>query len=139
MYNCPCRSRRPPPRRAPRGRTAGPRRPGRVYTYVCIYIYIYTHIYVYTYLCMYLFVYLFLCILGKETLVTDEYISYVSLVYYIIHAQYIVVYHIVARYGCPPWLRTNGVSTNGATAKVISFGRLGKKVRPGTFGKIEVG
>ena len=41
----------------------------------------------------------------------------------------------------PPrlWLRTNGVNTNGAGAKVMSFDRLGKKVRPGTFGKIKVG
>ena len=36
-------------------------------------------------------------------------------------------------------LRTNGVNTNGAAAKVMSFVRLGKKVRPGTFGNIEVG
>ena len=33
------------------------------------------------------------------------------------------------------WLRTNGVNTNGAAAKVMNFDRLGKKVRPGTFGK----
>ena len=39
----------------------------------------------------------------------------------------------------PLWLRTNGVSTNGASAKVMSFDGLGKKVRPGTFGMIEVG
>ena len=38
-----------------------------------------------------------------------------------------------------PWLRTNGVDTNGAAAKVRDFGRLGEKVRPGTFGKIKVG
>ena len=37
------------------------------------------------------------------------------------------------------WLRTNGVNTSGAAAKVINFDRLGKKVRPGTFGKIQVG
>ena len=36
-------------------------------------------------------------------------------------------------------LRTNGVSTDGAAAKVSSFDRLGKKVRPGTFGKITTG
>ena len=34
-----------------------------------------------------------------------------------------------------PWLRTNGVNTNGAAAKVINFDRLGKKVRPGTLAK----
>ena len=38
-----------------------------------------------------------------------------------------------------PWLRTNGVRANGAAAKVINFDRLGKKVRPGAFGKIKVG
>ena len=36
-------------------------------------------------------------------------------------------------------MRTNGVNTNGADAKVMIFERLGKKVRPGTFGKINVG
>ena len=37
------------------------------------------------------------------------------------------------------WLRTNGVNTNGAAAKVMNFDRLGKKVRPGTFGNMKVG
>ena len=37
------------------------------------------------------------------------------------------------------WLRTNGVNTNGAAAKVRLFDILGKKVRPGTLGKIKVG
>ena len=37
------------------------------------------------------------------------------------------------------WLRTNGVNTNGAAAKVMNFDRLGKKVRHGYFGKIKVG
>ena len=32
------------------------------------------------------------------------------------------------------WLRTNGVNTNGAAAKVMNFDRLRKKVRPGTLG-----
>ena len=36
------------------------------------------------------------------------------------------------------WLRTDGVNTNGAAAKVMDFDRLGKKVRPGTFRKIQV-
>ena len=36
------------------------------------------------------------------------------------------------------WLRTNGVNPNGAAAKVRNFDRLGKKVRPGTFGKINI-
>ena len=37
------------------------------------------------------------------------------------------------------WLRTNGVNTNGAAAEVIDSDRLGKKVRPGTLGKIKLG
>ena len=40
---------------------------------------------------------------------------------------------------CLSWLRTNGVNTNGAAAKVRILVRLEKKVRPGTFGKINVG
>ena len=44
---------------------------------------------------------------------------------------YIYIYSI--------WLRTHGVSTHGAAAKVTDFERLGKKVRPGTFEKIKVG
>ena len=36
------------------------------------------------------------------------------------------------------WLRTNGVNTSGAAAKVMNFDRLGKKVRPGTL-EIKVG
>ena len=31
------------------------------------------------------------------------------------------------------WLRTNGVNTKGAAAKVMSFDRLGETVRPGNF------
>ena len=38
-----------------------------------------------------------------------------------------------------PRLRTTGVNTNGAAAKVMVFDRLGKKVLPGTFGKIKLG
>ena len=38
-----------------------------------------------------------------------------------------------------PWLRTNGINTNGAAAEVMNFDRLGKKVRPVTFGKIKAG
>ena len=49
-----------------------------------------------------------------------------------------------SRYSEPPALqmsrlRTDGVNTNGAAAKVMIFDRLGKKVRPGTFGEIKVG
>ena len=38
-----------------------------------------------------------------------------------------------------PWLRTKGVNISRATAKVTYFDRLGKKIRPGTFGEIQVG
>ena len=37
------------------------------------------------------------------------------------------------------WLRTDGVNTDGAAAKVVTFDRLGKKVSPGTFYEIKVG
>ena len=37
------------------------------------------------------------------------------------------------------WLRKNGVSTNGAAAKVMNFDRLRKKAHPGTLGKIKAG
>ena len=37
------------------------------------------------------------------------------------------------------WLWANGVNTNEAAAKVMSFDRFGRKGRPGTFGKIKVG
>ena len=37
-----------------------------------------------------------------------------------------------------PWLRTTGVNTNGAAVKVMSFWRIGKKVRLGTSGEIKV-
>ena len=37
------------------------------------------------------------------------------------------------------WLRTNGVNTNGAAAKAMTFVRLGKEVRAGNFGKIQGG
>ena len=37
------------------------------------------------------------------------------------------------------WLRTNGVSTDGAAARVMNFDRLWKKVLPGTFGNTKVG
>ena len=30
---------------------------------------------------------------------------------------------------CSPWLRTNGVNTNGVAAEVMNFDRLGKHVQ----------
>ena len=40
-----------------------------------------------------------------------------------------------------PWLRTNGVNTNGAAAKVMSFDIFWRKrkVHPGTFRNIKAG
>ena len=46
---------------------------------------------------------------------------------------------VASRMADPIWLRTNGLNTNGAAAKIMNFDRLGKNVRPGTFGKIKVG
>ena len=40
--------------------------------------------------------------------------------------------------GGEPWLRTNGVNTNGAAAKELILADWVKKVRPGTSGKIKV-
>ena len=37
------------------------------------------------------------------------------------------------------WLRANGHNTNGAAGKIVSVDGLGKKVRPGIFGKLNVG
>ena len=42
------------------------------------------------------------------------------------------------RAGLAFWLRTNGVNTTGVAAKVMNSDRLGKKVRPGTFGNIAI-
>ena len=46
------------------------------------------------------------------------------------------VYIYIYTYDC---CGQHGVNTNGAAAKVMDFVRLGKKVRPGTFGRITVG
>ena len=45
----------------------------------------------------------------------------------------VVFYYVRLRFG------QIGVSTNVAAAKVMSFDRLGKQVRPGTSGNIKVG
>ena len=70
-----------------------------VYTYIIIYIYIHLYMYMYMCVCMYM---------------------YNTCVYIYI---YIYMYTYVVA-----WLRTNGINTNGASAKVMSFDRLGKKV-----------
>ena len=38
---------------------------------------------------------------------------------------------------CIVCLLANGINTNGAAAKVMTFSRLGKKVRPGIFENTE--
>ena len=55
-----------------------------------------------------------------------------------IERLYIYIYICIKRVRTC-WLRTHGVNTHGVAAKVINFDVLGKKVRPGTFGKIKVG
>ena len=58
----------------------------------------------------------------------------------ITYNMYICIYiYIYVAVSGASWLRTNGVNTNGAAAKVMNFDRLGKKVHPGTLEKIKVG
>ena len=61
---------------------------------------------------------------------------------------YIYIYVRIYVYTCFPYLAYAkrilvadkwGRLYNGAAAKVIIFDRLGKRVRPGTFGNIKVG
>ena len=59
---------------------------------------------------------------------------YISLSLYIYIYIYMYVYVYIYIY-----IYIYMVNTNGAAEKVMSFDRLGKKVRPGTFGNIEVG
>ena len=42
---------------------------------------------------------------------------------------------VVVVLGDVPWVRTNGVNTNGAAAKAMNFDRLGKKVRLALLGR----
>ena len=79
-----------------------------------IYISLSIYIYIYIYICIYIYIYIYI---------------YIIMVLQLQEGGIDVV----------PWLRRNGVNTNGAAAKVINFDRLGKKVRPSTSGKIKVG
>ena len=76
---------------------------------MCIYIYIYRCLNIYIYIYIYTYTY----------------------IYVHVHATRAPEPHL--------WSRTNGANTNGAATKVINFDRVGKKVRPGTFGKIKAG
>ena len=49
--------------------------------------------------------------------------------------MYIYIYMYTYMYSVCIWFWTNGVNTHGAAAKAKNFDRLGKKVRPGTFGR----
>ena len=79
-----------------------------------MYIYIY-HMHIHTYIYIYIYIHTYTCTyMHRYRAVTRTAM-------------------VVAR------LRTNGVSTSGAVAKVTNFDGLVKKVRPGIFGKIKVG
>ena len=92
-----------------------------IYIYVCIYrererdVYVSVHIYIYIYIHMYMYA----CICMHV---------YVCMYMYI----YIYIYRsfsAVLLPGFTPWLRTNGINTNGVAAKITMFYRLGKNVR----------
>ena len=129
---------------------------------MCMYIYIERDVYIYIY------TYTYICIQRGMRYIIYIYI-YMRATQYIYIYIYIEIYIILlTRIFCPrrSWrfigghtcvrrdnggickgaelcgvegLRTNGVSTNGAAAKIINFDRLGKKARPGSFGKTKVG
>ena len=85
-----------------------------------IYIYIYMHIYIYIYIFSYLFIYNMF--FGAQ----------------VCPSTFPMPIRMHARTHI--WLRTSGVNTNGAGAKVMTnFDRLEKKVRPGTLGEIKIG
>ena len=46
-----------------------------------------------------------------------------------LRAWVVVVVGLLDGHALAPWLRTNGVNTNGVAAKVMNCDRLGKKVR----------
>ena len=150
-WRCPSRCSHSRTPSAPEGRPAAPAKLWRWYVYMYIYIYIY------------------MCILtglvwssnsnsnsnrnSSQNIIrksTDIQQSLRSLrtriyIYSNAHATNIFIW-ATSRHGpsswksvAAAWLRTNGVNTNGAAAKVMIFDRFGKKLRPGTFGNIQVG
>ena len=86
---------------------------------------------------LYIYIMYVICIFLSLSLST--YLSiyiYIYMYIYIYICIYIYIYALYDRLACASsWLRTNGVNTNGASAKVMNFVRLGEKARPGTFGK----
>ena len=82
-------------------------------------MYVYIYIYIYAYIYIYIYIYI-----GREICVYGVIVIVIT----------IVIVIVIVTICCKVlWLRTNGVSTNGAAAEVASFDGLGKKVRPGTF------
>ena len=93
-----------------------------IYTYMYISIYIYTHIYthmhIYIYIYIYRYMYMYMYIYARrvgQSFFLDRLI------------------HSTGRAFSISWLRTNGVNTNGATAKVMHFDRLGETCTPWHF------
>ena len=97
-----------------------------------MYIYIYIYIYIDTYICISLYIHIYIYIYMYVSLSLYIYI-YIYICMYNIYI-YIYMYTYIQR-ELYRYLRTNGVNTHGAVAKVMNSDRLGKKVRPGTFGK----
>ena len=94
--------------------------------HACIYIYIYIYIYFHTD--------------GFPPPLRSASFSHISLCYTTAREStaFLAGWHTTA-VRAAGWLRTAGVNTHGAAAKVMVFDSLGKKVRPGTFGKVKVG
>ena len=140
-----------------------------IYIYICIYVYIYIytyntyiHIYIYIYTHRGIFESQHSCDAPSSVLTyvpldmllhrtTAWIIVLIVIVIIIITTMIIIIATVINNNSrsrawaqdqtglCSSWLRTTGVNTNGAAAKVINFDRLGKKVHPGTLRKITVG
>ena len=129
-----------------------------IYIYACTYIHIYIYIYIYIVIYVYIYIYIYICIcVFRRVRDRHKLLHYSPLVKKTCVRQVVLddwfSLSAAGARGCGGWtsaaegsaaarclwLRTNGVNTNGAAAKVINFDRLGKKVRPGTFGKTKVG
>ena len=114
-----------------------------IYTYIYIYIYTYTYTYKYTYTHIHIYTYTHIHIYTYTHIHIHTYthILYIY-IYTYIHVYVIIYIYIHIYIGCGAgaeassqagglidlWLRTTGVNTNGAAAKVMNFDRLWKKV-----------
>ena len=138
-----------------------------VYIYICVCAHAHTHthvcihIYVYIYVCIYIYIYICICIciMFNRHLRLNRALWHCSATAFgnaqsQHHAGNTGLRQSRSQAGCDNagchnarcwlrqrccWLQTNGANTNGAAAKVIVVARLGKKVCPGTFVKINVG